>query len=795
MGILEEIKSGFFLLDGGMGTLLQLEGLEPGELPERWNVSHSDVVTDIHRQYFDAGTNMVCTNTFGANPLKYGVQELEQIIRAAVENAKHAAELSKTPQNKYVALDIGPLGRLLKPYGDLAFADAVEAFAAVVRIGAACGVEAVFIETMNDSYETKAAVLAAKENCDLPVFASNAYGSDGKLMTGATPDAMVAMLEGLGVDALGANCSLGPQQLSGVVDTLLQYASVPVLVKPNAGLPVLRDGRTLYDLTPADFAAQMAEFAQKGATVLGGCCGTTPEYIRALSDAVKKCDFRPVAGKDISLVSSYTHSLTIGREPIVIGERLNPTGKKRLKEALRGGEMDYVLREGLTQQEAGAHALDVNVGLPELDEKVLLPKVIYELQSVVDLPLQIDTSDADALEKSLRLYNGKALVNSVNGKEESLHTVLPLVKKYGGVVVALTLDENGIPADADGRLAIVRRVLAAAEEYGIAKKDILFDPLCLPVSAEPNSAEVTLQTLRRIRDELGCHTIAGVSNVSFGLPRRELVNASFFTLALENGLNAAIINPGSEEMKKAYRTFCLLRGMDEGCRDYISFAETMVQTAADVVVPEENLQNAIVNGLQERASEMCRLALETMSPLEVISREIVPALDIVGKGFEEKKVYLPQLLMSAEAAKAAFEQVKKEILQGGSTQQTKGKVVLATVRGDIHDIGKNIVRVLLENYGFGVIDLGRDVAPETIVDAVLQEGAFLCGLSALMTTTVPAMEKTVALLKEKAPHCRTVVGGAVLTARYASAMGADYYAADAMETVRYAEQLAGGGDL
>jgi 5-methyltetrahydrofolate--homocysteine methyltransferase len=807
MNIRDELRTARLYMDGSMGTLLQGLGLRPGELPERWNILHRQDIINIHKSYFDAGSNIVCTNTFGANSLKYNPDELDSVISAAVENAREAARLSASKQNKYVALDIGPLGKLLKPYGDLAFEAAVEIFAQTVRIGSRCGVDLILIETMSDSYETKAAVLAAKENSTLPVFVSNAYGEDGKLMTGATPEAMVALLEGLGVDALGVNCSLGPEQLMGVVGKIVACSSTPVFAKPNAGLPIEQDGKTVYGVSPLAFAGQMRDMAKLGVCILGGCCGTTPEYIKETVTATAELPFQPIPYKNQTLVSSYTHCVEIGKQPILIGERISPTGKKRFKQALLEGDTDYILREGLAQQEKGSHILDVNVGLPGIDEAAVLENAVSELQAIIDLPLQIDTSDINAMERAMRIYNGKAMINSVSGKEKVMHAVFPLIKKYGGVVVALTLDDEGIPATAEGRIAIAEKILKTAGEYGILPKDIVFDTLCMSVSADVTSAETTLRALRHISRNMKMNTVLGVSNISFGLPQREIINANFFALALENGLSAAIINPYSVEMLKTYYAYKLLHSMDENCQEYIAFAQNLPAPGvflnaamgsdprpktAEATDDRSPLQTAIVKGLKEQAASLCEKMLEDTAPLDIINAQIIPALDIVGKGFENKTVYLPQLLMSAEAAKMAFEKVKDAIAARGESQQKKAKFVIATVKGDIHDIGKNIVKTLLENYGYQVIDLGKDVPPETVVETVIREKAPLCGLSALMTTTVPAMEETIRLLHESAPFCKVVVGGAVLNADYAARIGADKYAKDAMETVRYAESFANG---
>ena len=586
MNILDYMQEHLLYLDGGMGTLLQEAGLAPGEYPERWNLSHPDVIQKIQKDYFEAGSNVVATNTFGANALKFSHEELSEIIAAAVQNTRIARDSADAPQAKYIALDVGPCGKLLKPYGDLAFEDAVTLFAEVVRLGAANGVDLIYIETMSDSYETKAALLAAKENCDLPVFVSNAYGEDGKLMTGASPAAMVAMAEGMGADAIGANCSLEPKQMRGVVAELLANASIPVLLKPNAGLPQESDGKAVYATLPEEFASDMADYIRQGVRVAGGCCGTTPIYIRKIVDASRTLSPVPLTDKQITCVSSYTHAVKFDKQPLLIGERINPTGKKRFKQALKEHDIDYILQEGIRQQECGVQILDVNVGLPEIDEPAMLREAVEELQAVIDLPLQIDTSDAAAMEAALRVYNGKAMINSVNGKEASMHTIFPLVKKYGGLVVALTLDDSGIPKTAEGRVAIAEKILACAETYGISKKDIIFDTLAMTVSAEPGAAMETLKALRIIKNELGCHTSLGVSNVSFGLPKRDAINAAFYTCALENGLSAAIMNPYAQDMMKAYYAFRALHQMDENCSDYIAFVSALPEAVSAAQVRE-----------------------------------------------------------------------------------------------------------------------------------------------------------------------------------------------------------------
>ena len=790
MNIRDFIKNNIVYLDGGMGTLLQKSGLQPGELPERWNISHPEVIKEIHKSYYDSGSNIVNTNTFGANSLKFGTDELSEIIYHAVKNADEARKASSGKQEKFIALDVGPTGKLLKPLGDLDFEDAVKTFAEVISLGVKYGVDLITIETMNDSYETKAAVLAAKENSDLPIIVTNAYGENGRLMTGADPAVMAAMLEGMGVDAIGANCSLGPKQLMGVMDELLKYCSVPVAFKPNAGLPKSDGKVTYYDVDAEEFAQDIKLAVANGVRIVGGCCGTTPEYIKKVCELTRDMRPKEIEKKTYSVCTSYNKAVFFGEKPILIGERINPTGKKRFKQALLENDIGYILQEAVNQQAKGVHVLDVNVGLPGIDEAQMLTNSVCELQCVTDLPLQIDSSDPVAMESALRRYNGKAMINSVNGKEENLNAIFPLVKKYGGFVVALTLDEKGIPSTVDGRMKIARKILLTAALYGINKKDIIFDPLAMTVSADKMSAVTTLETVKKITEQLDCNTSLGVSNVSFGLPSRDLVNAAFFTTAMENGLSAAIMNPYSERMMEAYYSFNVVKGLDENCMDFINFASQQEVQPTAKQESSLTLKEAIEKGLKEKASEITTAMLGNSAPLDIVNAHVIPALDNVGKRFEEKKLFLPQLLMSAEAAKASFEVIKATMSADGSSVK-KGSIVIATVHGDIHDIGKNIVKLLLENYGYNVIDLGKNVPPETVLKAVTDNHAPLVGLSALMTTTVPAMEETVKLIKENAPWCKTVVGGAVLTQDYADKIGADKYAADAMETVRYAESVIG----
>ncbi len=798
-------------LDGGFGTQLQARGLAPGEIPEDWNLSHPEAVQAVHAAYYAAGSDIVCTNTFGGNRAKYhGVCRLEDIIPAAIANARAASG-----GRGLVALDVGPTGRLLKPVGDYAFDAAYESFAEQVRLGAAAGADLVAIETMGDTYELKAAVLAAKENCDLPVFATVALGENGKLLTGGDVESVAALLEGLRVDALGFNCGLGPDRMRPFVERLVRATSLPVIVKPNAGLPQIVDGKTVFLVGPEAFADDVEALVDAGVSVVGGCCGTTPAHIAAVHARLAGRRPQPPKVGCRTVVSSGTHVVEIPLDDaVLIGERINPTGKKKLRAALVEGDVDYVLREAVSQAEAGAHILDVNVGVPGIDEPTVLESTMEAVQGVTDLPLQIDTSDPVALGRALRHYNGKALVNSVNGKEENLSAVLPLVAKYGGAVVALTLDEAGIPPTAEGRLAIARKILARGAEYGLKPRDFVIDPLCLSVAtASPEAplsefpGRVVLESLRRVKDELGCCTVLGVSNISFGLPARPLLTGSFFTLALEAGLSAGIVNPLAQEMMTSYHAWRALTGRDAKCAGWVTYAPTVQPaaptsggkpaSAAGWPSAEENgsaLYRAIRQGLKADAG---RQAAERLSggatPLEVIDHEIVPALEFVGQGFEKGTLFLPQLLMAAEAASAAFDAVRAAMAKAPAAQQTAAnakprRMILATVKGDIHDIGKNICRALVENYGFEVIDLGRDVSPEAVLEAAREKNVRFVGLSALMTTTVGAMEETVKLLHAELPGCKVTVGGAVLTAEYARQIGADFYTRNAMELVRLCER-------
>lgn len=814
MNIRDEFGKRMLFFDGGMGSLLQERGLKQGELPETWNLKKPEELIRIHREYLEARADIVLANTFGANRFKY--ENLDEIIAAGIANAKTA--IRESGKNAYVALDMGPTGKLLKPMGTLDFEEAVSVYAEVVKAGEKAGADLILIETMSDTYELKAAVLAAKENSSLPVMATVVFDEGHKLLTGASPENVVALLEGLRVDALGINCGLGPKQMKPIFERLAQFASIPLIIMPNAGLPRVENGKTVYDVDPAEFAEDMAEIIAMGAWFAGGCCGTTPAHIRALTEKCKDVAPKALTKKDDTIVTSYSKAVLLGGKPAIIGERINPTGKSKFKQALRDNNMEYILEEGVKQADAGADILDVNVGLPEIDEVAMMKQTVYELQGILPLPLQIDTTNAEAMEAAMRIYNGKPMINSVNGKEEVMKEIFPLVQKYGGVVVGLTLDEAGIPTTAEGRLAIAEKIYRTAESYGIERKNIVIDALTMTMSTDDTSAGTTLEVVKKIKEQ-GGRTVLGVSNISFGLPHREILNAAFFSIAMSAGLSAGIINPNVASMRQAYDTYCVLGGFDSQCMNYIE-KYAALQTVATLVpagaagaangigtatgaaggngaaggIP--TLQNAIVKGLKEQAYRGTKEALASgRDTMDVINGELIPALDIVGQAFEKGTMFLPQLLMSAEAAKAGFAAIREYVESTGTRQEKKGTVVIATVKGDIHDIGKNIVKVLLENYGFDVIDLGKDVPPETVVEAVQQSGARLVGLSALMTTTVASMEETIKQLREKVPGCKVMVGGAVLTKEYADMIGADYYARDAMQSVHYAEKITGDNDV
>jgi 5-methyltetrahydrofolate--homocysteine methyltransferase len=809
MSVLDFLQKEILYFDGAMGTRLQAAGLKPGELPEVWNITHGDVVAEIHASYVRAGANILKSNTFGANALKMqgSGYSVEDVVLAAFKNARAAfakAPVSKSQDKQFVALDLGPTGKLLAPYGDLQFEEAVALYAEQVRAGVKAKADLILVETMSDSYEAKAAIVAAKENSDLPVFVTFTFDKDGKLLNGADVETAVLMAEGLGVDAVGFNCGLGPDLVAKLMPRARRVTDLPLIANPNAGLPTEQNGKTVFTTGPEEFADYMLDVYREGASVLGGCCGTDPNYIHLVAERTKS--LKPVAAKDnsVTAVTGYGAPVYFGNEPILIGERINPTGKPLLKEALRNSDMDYICRLGLEQLDNGAHILDVNTGLPGLNETETLCKAMTSLQAITPVPLEIDTSNYEAMEKALRLYNGKPLLNSVNGKQESMEKVFPLAKKYGAAVVGLCLDESGIPDTVEGRLAIAEKIIKTAEQYGIKSKDIIIDPLALTVSTDSRNPAIDLAVIKALKAK-GIHTVMGVSNISFGLPNRDAVNSSFFAMSLAEGLSSAIMNPQSERMMEAYRSYCALSGIDEGCKEFVAHYANAPKTKATTTVSEYTLFDAIVKGLTEQSGNATRKLLEEKTaPLDIINQYIIPALNTVGEGFGKKTLFLPQLLMAADAAKAAFDEIKKQ-MQGSAGQskastESSGEngstadasqgdtIVLAVVKGDIHDIGKNIVKVLWENYGYHVVDLGKDVPAESVVEAVEKHQAKLVGLTALMTTTVAAMEDTINALRRKT-NTKILVGGAVMTQEYADTIGADGYAPDAVAAVDYANKI------
>ena len=779
-------EAGIVIFDGAMGTMLQKRGLKRGGIPELLNLTEPGLIESIHNEYFDAGCDIVSANTFGANRYKADKagRKLSDMVSSAVEIARKAAAGRK---GKYVALDIGPCGRVLAPTGDLPFEEAVEIFSEIVTAGSRAGADLILLETFTDLYELKAAVIAAKENSDLPIFATMSFEENGCSFFGTTVESMVLTLEGLGVSALGVNCSLGPKQLVAVVERIINASSIPVMVQPNAGLPLFSDGEARYDVTPEQFADHIKKFVEYGAAVVGGCCGTDPEYIKLVKERLQGVSRVPCKKHRMTGICSPSNPVFFGNDTVIIGERLNPTGKKALQSALRENNMDFVMKEAIRQQEQGAHVLDVNMGLPDIDEPEMLKKAVIEIQSIVDLPLQIDSSDPRALERAARVYNGKPLINSVNGKKDSLKSVLPIVKKYGAAVLGLTLDDNGIPQSAEGRLEIARAILEEAERIGIPKEDVLIDCLVMTVSAQQEQAMETLRAVRMVKEELGLKTVLGVSNVSFGLPNRPLINRTMLAMALIQGLDAPIMNPGDEGMRQTLSAYRVLSGKDPSAAEFIAAFSEAGYKPDSKAEPNDayDLSYSIRVGLKTEAERATEMLLTKMAPLEIIEKEIVPSLDAVGKDYEAQKIFLPQLMRSAEAAKLAFELLRRELSKKNCDDQTdRTKMVVATVHGDIHDIGKNIVKVIMENYNFHMIDLGKDVPPERVVAAVKEHGAEVVGLSALMTTTVVSMKDTINLLRKECPGVTVIVGGAVLTESLAEYVGADCYAKDAMEAVR-----------
>lgn len=774
----------YSILDGGFGTELQKRGLKLGEVPEEMNFARPEWVVDILSSYESAGSKVVCANTFGANRFK-----LKKTGRSVVETVGQAVKVAKSAvKEAAVALDVGPLGQLIEPAGTMTFDEAYDAFREIVIAGDDAGADVIFFETMTDLYEMKAALLAAKENTTLPVVCSMTLEENMRTFSGNSVTEEVLVLEGLGADAVGLNCSLGPAEMVPAVEKLLELATVPVFIKPNAGLPDPVTG--CYSLDADGFAEGMKKFADMGVKLLGGCCGTSPEYIRLMTEKIGDMKCPPPRGRKISALTSGSRTVRTDR-PAIIGERINPTGKKLFKEALKRGDIDYILSKAVEQVTAGAEILDINVGLPEIDEKEMMVRVVKAVQSITDVPLQLDTTDPDALEAGLRIYNGKAMVNSVNGKEESLSAVLPLVKKYGAAVVGLTLDENGIPPEAAERVAIAEKIMTRAQEYGIPKEDIYIDCLTLTVSAEQKAAGETLKALRTVKEKLGLKTVLGVSNISFGLPDRECINRTFLSMALEAGLDLPIINPNVDSMTDAVRAFRVLRGYDENAADYIASRTEPSDKGEKKTSPVITLAEAVEKGLKAEAAKLTEELLENASPLDVINCHLIPILDEVGVKYEKGILYLPQLILAADTAGVCFGAVKAKLASENTGGVSRGKIILATVEGDVHDIGKNIVKVILENYGYNVIDLGKDVPCRTVVEATLREKAPLVGLSALMTTTLPSMEKTIRLLREAGADCKVMVGGAVLTPEYAEKIGADYYSKDAKESADIAKKVFG----
>lgn len=797
-----DFKNQIIMLDGGMGTMLQAAGVPMGKVPEALNVTHGEAVIDIHRQYIDAGADIIYANTFSANRYKLGHSDysVEELVTAGVVNAKKAAAASE--RDVAVALDVGPIGELMEPNGSLKFEDAYDMFKEMMTVGAKAGADLIVIETSTDLLEMKAAVLAAKENTSLPVFSTMTFEKNGRTFTGVTVEAAALTLTGLGVDAVGINCSLGPDDIYPLAQKLVEWTPLPVIIKANAGLPNLNSGG--YDISAGQFAEQMDKFMDLGVQIIGGCCGTTPEYIREMKKMLSR---RTAEGKRADRPAFVRRAAVCSSTQVVeidgvrvIGERINPTGKKLFKEALLNHNIGYILTQGISQVEAGAHILDVNVGLPKIDEAGLMVEVIKELQGVVDVPLQIDSSHAGVIESGLRIYNGKPIVNSVNGEMAVMEKFFPLVKKYGAAVVGLTLDEKGIPLLAEERYAVAERIVRKAESYGIPKEDVYIDCLTLTASAQQKEVVETLKAMQLVKERLGVKTVLGVSNISFGLPKREFVNVAFLTLAMAHGLDLPIINPNVSAMMAAIDSFNILYNRDEGSRFYVDKyskiveAEKNAQSAVPSVKPSDtkSLEYAVLNGIREYAADATRELLRTRSAMDIVNDILIPALDKVGADFESGKLFLPQLIQSATTAQEAFD-VLKEYMSGQKDAGTvsKGKVIIATVKGDIHDIGKNIVKVVMENYGYEMIDLGKDVPIEKVVEAVQQTGAKLVGLSALMTTTVVSMEETIRAIHEAGCDCKIWVGGAVLTEDYARQIGADFYAKDAKQSVDIAKSILG----
>ena len=779
----------FLVFDGAMGTMLQQFGMKAGELPESYNIHSPTIIKKIHQQYIQAGADVITANTFGANryKLNHTSFSLEQVIQKGVAIAK------ETAKGQLVALDIGPLGQLMEPYGTLRFEEAYDVFKEQIIIGAKAGADLILIETMSDLYEAKAAILAAKENTELPIICTMTFQSDGRTLTGTDPLTMVNVLQSLGITALGLNCSLGPKEMMPILSQVLTYSTIPVIVQANAGLPKLVNDETVFDITPEEFQKWAVEMATQGVLLLGGCCGTTPDHIRELKKGLENIKPLQLQGKKITAASSSTCTITLGREVKIIGERINPTGKKMLKEALIHGNIDYLLKEAINQKEHGAHILDINVGLPEIDEKALMVQAIKEIQGIVTLPLQIDSVIPEVIEAGARICNGRPIINSINGDDEIMDAIFPIVKKYGCLVIALTLDHKGIPKTAEERLLIAERIIEKAKSYGIEKEDIIVDCLVLTASAQQEEVKETIKAVKLVKEKLEVMTTLGISNVSFGLPARGILNRTFLATALAAGLDAPILNPMEDDMINTVAAFNLLWNYDKNGTSYIKRYSTVTTKAPSSPPKNMDLKKAIIDGLKEEGTNLVKELLKNTKGLEIMDQYLIPALDIVGEKYEKGEIFLPQLIQSAEVVKKAFEVIKEDMITNMENKEPikKGKIVLATVKGDIHDIGKNIVKILLENYGYEVYDLGKDVPIQKVLDTVEEEKVSLVGLSALMTTTVKNMELTIKSLKEKYPTCKIMVGGAVLTKDYATMIGADFYAKDARESVKIAQQVLG----
>ncbi|EJE7235125.1 homocysteine methyltransferase [Clostridium sporogenes] len=791
MNIKNHIKENILIFDGAMGTMLQKLGLKISDLPEELNILEPEKIINIHRKYVEAGAKVITTNTFGANELKLKNSEfsVEIIVDKAIDNVKKA----RGNKEILIALDIGPIGQLLEPMGTLKFEEAYEIFKRQAIQGQKSGADIILIETMTDLYEAKAAILAAKENTNLPVFCTMTFEKNKRTFTGCTPLSMVLTLEGLGVDALGVNCSLGPNELGDIVDEIIEYSSIPIMVQPNAGLPTIKEGRTIYNIKPKEFAAFQRSIVDKGVRIVGGCCGTTDEFIREIVYSLKDVKIKKLKEKNICGVCSSTKAVLIDGVKI-IGERINPTGKKLFKEALRNNDIDYILKEAIGQVESGADILDVNVGLPEIDEEETMKKVIKEIQSIIDTPLQIDSNNRKVIEKALRVYNGKAIVNSVNGEDKVLDNLLPLIKKYGAAVVGLTLDDKGIPKKAEERLKIAEKIVNKALEYGIRREDIFIDCLVLTASAQQEDVGETLKAVTLVKEKLKVKIILGVSNISFGLPNRELINKTFLAMSLQSGLDLPILNPNNKEMINIINAYKVLNNEDKGAAIYIERYTNEISNSREVKIKKNDLtlKEIVIKGIKEESYSKAKDLLKDRGELSIINEELIPALDEVGDKYEKGIIFLPQLIQSAETVKKAFTAIKEKLREDNSPKINKGKILMATVKGDIHDIGKNIVKVILENYGFDIIDLGKDVEAERIVEEVKKNNIKLVGLSALMTTTVNSMKDTIKALKESGMDCKVFVGGAVLNKEYAEMINADYYAKDAKEAVDIAKGFFGG---